>query len=107
METIPIYPTTAVRRHPRVPASFTFQLQHPRGRCRLRAQNLSMTGMLARDDRQVPEGLVRVEIPVPDQSDPVLIDATATRRADGLALRFLDLDWRTIVALARHISPHL
>src|SRR5690606_24933406 len=107
MEPTPIYPRREVRRHPRVPASFTFLLQHPSGRHRLVAKNLSMTGLLARDDRRVPEGPVRLEIPAPNDPEPVVIEATATRREDGLVFRFLDLDWRTILVLARYISPHL
>lgn len=107
METAPIYPKPAARRHPRVPASFAFHLLHPQGKHRLRAKNLSMTGMLARDERQVPEGPVRVEIPLPDQPDAVQIHAHASRREDGLALHFVDLDWGAILALARYISPHL
>lgn len=107
MEPTPIYPTPAARRHPRVPASFSFLLVHPLGRFRLRAKNLSMTGMLARDERQVPEGPVRVEIDLPDEKEAVRIDARASRRGDGLALRFVDLDLPSILALARYISPHL
>lgn len=107
MEPTPIYPKREVRRHPRVPASFTFLLQHPSGRHRLVAKNLSMTGLLARDDRRVSEGPVRLEIPAPNDPEPVVIEATATRREDGLVFRFIDLDWRTILVLARYISPHL
>jgi len=66
-----------------------------------------MTGLFARDDRRVSEGLVWLEIPAPGEPDPVVIEAIATRREDGIAFRFLDLDWRTIVVLARYISPHL
>lgn len=107
METTPIYPTPAARRHPRVPASFAFYLEHSRGRTRLRAKNLSMTGMLARDERQVPEGPVRVVIDLPEEPQPLRIEARASRRDDGLALRFLDLDLPAILALARYISPLL
>lgn len=102
-----MYPNPGARRHPRVPASFSFQLRHAEGRCRLRAKNLSMTGMLARDERQVPEGLVQLELPLPDEGEAVRIEARAFRRDDGLALHFIDLDLPAILALARHISPHL
>lgn len=107
MEPTPIYPTHAARRHPRVPANFFVRLEHPQGRFRLRAKNLSMTGALVRDERQVPEGLVRLELDLPTASEPVRIEARASRREDGLALRFLDLDLSAILALARYISPHL
>lgn len=107
MKPLPIYPKRTARRHPRVPADFSFELWHPGGGCRLRAKNLSMTGMLARDERRVPEGLVRLELPPPDEGEPVRIEARAFRRPDGLALHFLDLDLPAILTLARHISPHL
>lgn len=98
------------RRHPRVPAGFLVKL-HVKGRTLIqKARNLSMTGLLVDCDSAGIGDRVMLEINLPDEERAVAISGQILRssRPYGTsAIRFLDLDWDDMFALARYLAPRL
>lgn len=98
------------RKHPRVPAGFLVKL-HVKGRTLVqKARNLSMTGLLLDCDAAGIGDRVLLEINLPDEDRAVAINGQILRssRPYGTsAIRFLDLDWDDMFALARYLAPRL
>jgi hypothetical protein len=102
-----MYPEAGRRRHPRVHAGFLVKA-HAGGRIVLhKARDLSMTGVLLEGDTG-DRASVMLELPLPDQDRSVLTTGEVMRRQGSrTALRFVDLDWNDICALARFVAPRL
>lgn len=105
-----MYSEPVGRRHPRVDAGFLIKL-HTGGRVLVqKARNLSMTGVLIDGvGPQVGEQVV-LEIPLPEGQRTIAVTGEV-RRGDPeswtTAIRFLDLDWDDLFALARFVAPRL
>lgn len=94
------------RYHPRVRAGFMVRLD-VRGRQLVsKAADLSMDGLLLRGDFGALGERLGVRIPLPDRE--ISIAATVVRRDDaGAALKFDELDWDDLLAMARFVHPRL
>lgn len=105
-----MYAEPARRRHPRVPAGFLVKLHTTRRVLVHKARDLSMTGLLLEGfGAEVGDRLV-VEIPLPDEQRIVSVTGEVTRGEEitgTTAIRFLDLDWDDMFALARFLAPRL
>jgi hypothetical protein len=95
------------RHHPRVPANFPIRLLHGARTWSGRAKNLSLSGLALEGNKQVGLGKVRLELALPSEDAPLWVQGEVIREDRELAVRFLDLDWPEILALARYVSPRL
>lgn len=106
-----MYSEPVRRRHPRVPAGFLVKL-HAAGRVLVqKARNLSMTGVLLEGAAAAPGETVVMEIPLPNEQRTIAVTGEVRRGGtpddDVTAIRFLDLDWDDMFALARFVGPRL
>lgn len=95
------------RLHPRVPANFPIRLRHGASCWSGRATNVSLSGLAVEGAPSVDVGKVRLELALPAERSPLTVEGEVVREDRGLAIRFLDLDWADILALARYVAPRL
>lgn len=95
------------RRHPRVGADFPVLVQGQGSARKVRARNLSMTGVLLEAAPGLADRRLLLELDLPEEVEPVRLEGEVVRTGPGLAVRFLDLGWSEILALARYLSPRL
>src|SRR5690349_4686461 len=99
------YIEPARRRHPRVPADFMVTAHTGGQTLRRRAVDLSMTGLKMEGDAE--GDLLLLELPLAGDR-PVFVRSRVLRReGTRTAVRFEELDWGDICALARFVAPRL
>jgi hypothetical protein len=95
------------RYHPRVAANLMVTVRNGPRALLAKAKDLSMAGVFVWGDPGPLEEQVTVTIPLPDGSAITAPCAVARAQDEGVALKFGDLDWDDLIALARYLHPRL
>jgi hypothetical protein len=99
--------SSGARYHPRVRAGFMVSVASGERRVVAKAADLSIDGLRLAGDFGRPGTRLAVAIPLPRDRVVETVATVVRRDGEWVAVKFDDLDWDDLFAMARYVHPRL